>query len=93
VCKRVCVTVLYTHLILVYSSRTQNGLIDALELTSCLAVISGMRISEIIECMCVFMCVCVYVCVYVYMCVCVYVCMHVCMYVCTYECMYVYSTV
>ena len=28
-----------------------NGLIDALELTSCLACISGMRISEIIECM------------------------------------------
>ena len=62
VCKRVCVTVLYIHLILVYSSRTQNGLIDALELTSCLAVISGMRISEIIECMYV----CMYVCTYVY---------------------------
>lgn len=27
-----------------------NGLIDALELTSCLACISGMRVAEILEC-------------------------------------------
>ena len=39
-------------------------------------------------CVCVYMCVCIYVCicVYVYVCVCIYVCICVCTCVCIYVC-------
>ena len=45
-------------------------------------------LSELIECVCVYVCIYIYMCVCMYVCMCVCVCMYVCMYVCVCVCVY-----